>query len=75
MGWFGKSSEIMHYLDVVGADRDEEGRFIISGAPVIVGLDPGEVVVPAETVYFKDGKPIPLAASMPDSRGVKVKVF
>ena len=75
MGWFGDSAEIMGYLSVIGADKNDEGQFIIAGAPVTVGLDPREVVVPDETVYFVDGKPIPLAANMPESRGIKVKVF
>jgi len=75
MGWFGDSNEILHYLRVVGADKDEEGLFLIGGEPVTTGLDPREVVVPDGTVYFVDGTPVPLAANMPASRGIKVKVF
>ena len=75
MGWMGNASELLSYLSVIGADKDEEGNYLIGGAPVTSGMDPTEVVVPAETVYFVDGKSVPLAANMPESRGLKVRVF
>lgn len=76
MGWFGYAREVKFYLSTVNADKDAEGRFIISGAPVISGLDDAEVVVPDETCYFVDGKKKSLAAGLGStSYGMKVKVF
>lgn len=62
-GWIGARRELMHYLSVVNADKDESGNFLIDGANVIVGMD-GDLVVPAATRYFVDGKPKMLAAGL-----------
>jgi len=75
IGWFGMAEEIMNYLNVVQADKDGAGSFIIAGAPITNGLDPQECVVSGATVYFVNGKQFPLAANMPESRGLKVRVF
>lgn len=63
-GWFGLRRHVEHTLATVGADRDEHGALLIVGAPVVVGLDPDEVVVPRETCYLVGGEPRCLAALM-----------
>lgn len=75
-GWFGDRRMVLHSLNVVGADKDAEGRFLIAEKPVFRGIDPDEVVVPEETVYFVRGKRLSLAGLMNSTsyglRGVKV---
>lgn len=77
-GWFGDRRMVLYSLGVVGADRDPEGSFLIAEKPVAQGLDPDEVVVPEETVYFVRGKRLSLAGLMNSTsyglRGVKVIV-
>lgn len=64
-GWIGLQSQVLHYLGVVGADRDEHGAFLIAGEPVVSFMGAGkEVVVSGETVYFAGGKPCNLAAGL-----------
>ena len=77
MGWFGSNKQILYALDIVGADKDAEGNFLIVGAPVFSGLDPDEVVIPDETDYLKNGKRASLAGLMNStSYGVRdIKVF
>lgn len=62
-GWFGKASELLSALAVVGADRDGDGNFIITGAPVFQGID-GDVVVSPECYYLVKGQRCRLAALM-----------
>ena len=76
MGWFGNNREAMSYLSVVGADRDTEGKFLIYGAPVSVGFDGTELVVPAETEYSVAGRRCNLAAGLATtSYGMSVRVY
>lgn len=76
MGWIGMKRDMLHYLDMVSADKNAEGAYLIDGRGVISGLDGQEVVVPDETRYFVDGKPKMLAAGLrTTSAGVGVKVF
>jgi hypothetical protein len=65
-GWIGMANQVEHFLAVVGADRDEEGRFLIGGPSAVVSfMGAGEeVVVPADAVYFVGGKPCPLVAGL-----------
>ena len=76
-GWLGLRRELMHYLDVVNADRDAEGQFIISGAPITSFMGAGdELLVPDDTVYFCAGEPKKLAAALrTTSSGLAVKVY
>ena len=60
-GWFGLRRHVEHALATVGADRDSDGAFLITGAPVAVGLDGEELVVPTETNYLVAGQPRSLA--------------
>ena len=75
-GWFGAASDVLEFLNEQKADQDDEGAFKIAGKPVCVGIGGDEIVIPNETVYFIDGKAIPLAENMPkESSGLMVKVF
>jgi hypothetical protein len=76
-GWFGMHRELLHYLDIVGADKGTDGKFILSGAPPTSFMGAGEeICVPEETVYFCAGEPKKLAAALrTTSYGLAVKVF
>jgi hypothetical protein len=78
-GWFGVKSQVLHYLRVVGADRDEEGRFILKGEVASymgLGGENVDVAIPAETQYFVNGQPRNLAAGLRStSYGLKVYVI
>lgn len=53
-------SQLTWVLHTVGADRDEEGRFLIRGeVSTFLGLDgpDAETVVHGEAVYFVGGRP------------------
>jgi hypothetical protein len=63
-GWFGLASHVQHALATVNADRGDDGSFLITGAPVVVGLDDSEIVVPPETCYLVGGRPCSLAGLM-----------
>jgi hypothetical protein len=76
MGWIGESHHLLYYLSTVGADKGEDGRYILVGAPVLSGLGGCEVVVPDETSYLVDGKRKALAAGLGStSYGISVKVI
>jgi len=74
-GWIGTALDLQNFLIKEQADTDKDGNFMVGGKNVCVGLGGDEVVVPSETVYYKEGKAIPLAANMPASKGVRVMVF
>ena len=78
-GWIGITSQVLHYLGVVGADRDEEGKFIVSGGLYsFLGMagENAEVVIDSEAKYYINGRPCGLAAGMRStSYGVKVTVI
>ena len=75
-GWFGAKEQLMHFLRTVSADRDSEGLFLIAGEPIAVGLGGQDVVVPAATVYFHDGKAAGLASGLRGtSYGMSVAVI
>jgi hypothetical protein len=62
-GWFGTPDQLTHFLRVVGADRDPDGRFLIGGA-VISGLGGLDVLVSPDAVYFIGGSPHGLALDL-----------
>lgn len=75
-GWFGPTDQMLYYLSTVNADRDAEGNYLITGVPVIAGLDPSDCVVPAGAQYLVNGKPCNLAAGLRStSYGIAAKVF
>ncbi|MBA7528377.1 hypothetical protein ES705_20560 [subsurface metagenome] len=68
-GWIGLMGQVLHYLRVVGADRDEDGRFVTAGGDGVasfLGLEGENVdaVINADVVYFVGGKPCGLAAGL-----------
>ena len=67
-GWIGYTDQVNHYLNVVGADRDVEGKFIITGeesARPTTFMGAGvEVVVPGNAYYLKDGVPVNLSSGL-----------
>jgi hypothetical protein len=74
-GWIGEPEQVLHVLGIAGADRDEEGNFLIFGEPVISGLT-GDMVVPAGSEYAVGGKRANLAALLAStSYGTRVTVI
>lgn len=65
-GWSGQMNQVLHYLRTVGADRDEDGKFLIEGEVMsFLGLGGNaDVVIPAETYYFVNGQRKNLAAGL-----------
>ena len=75
-GWFGLRRHVLFVLSTVNADRDEDGNYLIFGEPIIVGLDPDEVVVSAGTMYTVGGQAHSLAALLKStSYGIAVTVI
>jgi len=72
-GWFGLRTAVMEALEEIGADKNDEGHFMIFEKPVIAGLDPEEVVVPAESEYSVDGNRRNLAATL-NNRGAGLSI-
>jgi hypothetical protein len=72
---------VLNYLRVVGADQDEDGRFIIGGEGFVsfMGMEITErsdVLIPSETVYFVGGEPANLSAGLRStSSGIGVTVI
>ena len=76
MGWFGPERQLRYALSIVGADKDESGRYLIYNEPVTVGLDGTEAVVPDGAEYSVDGKRKNLAGLFNStSYGTAVAVF
>ena len=79
IGWSGINSQVLHYLGVVGADRDEKGQFLVSGGVFTfmgMGGENAEMVIDGEAKYFINGQPCGLAAGLGStSYGVKVMVI
>lgn len=79
MGWTGTMRAVLHYLGIVGADRGEDGGYLVRGEVLSfmgVGGPDAEVVVTDGTVYFVDGRACNLAAGLAStSGGVAVAVY
>lgn len=74
-GWFGTPAQLDNFLRVVGADRDEDGKFLIGGT-LAVGLGAQDVVVGSDAVYFVNGEPHNLALGLAGtSYGLSVVVI
>lgn len=73
MGWLGMADDVVYTLGVIGADRDEDGRFVVTRGGVASFMGAGEeVCISDDASYFVDGDPKPLAALMNDtSYGVR----
>lgn len=55
-GWFGLRCHLLFALSTVNADRDEDSKYLIFAEPIVVGLDPDEVLVPSQAMYSVDGR-------------------
>jgi len=79
MGWIGTTGQLLHYLGVVGADRDDEGRFLVRGKIATfmgMGGDDAECVVAENAEYQAGGQWFSLPAGLATtSYGTKVKVI
>ena len=67
LGWTGVMSNVLHYLHVVSADRDDDGQFLVHGDIVtFLGMsgENAETLVGSNATYFVDGYPAPLAAGL-----------
>lgn len=64
MPWMGPQDAVLKHLESLGADRGDDGRFIISGADVTVGLGGDELVISDDTVFFIHRQPQSLAMAM-----------
>lgn len=74
-GWIGMAGQVEHYLAMVGADRDEQGRFLVGGS-VVVGMGGEEVVLGNDAYYLAGGQKCNLAAGLRStSYGVAVAVI
>lgn len=75
LGWIGDPHQVVYVLGVVGADRDDQGNFMIFGEPIVFGID-GDCVIPEGSEYTVGGKRCKLAALLADtSYGHKVQVY
>jgi hypothetical protein len=73
-GWFGSKEAISHALGIVGADREEDGAYRITGR-IFVGLD-GDIVLGDDACFFVEGERRQLAALMrTTSQGLGVAVY
>ena len=74
-GWIGDVEQLEHYLAVVKADKDAEGKLKVWGT-VTIGIGGDEAVVHGDAEYEVDGHRSNLAAGLRStSYGVGVKVF
>ena len=76
-GWIGSQRELLYALDTFGAQKDEDDRVLIDGAPVVSFMGAGEeMVVPAESTCLVDGRRVGVAHLMSQtSYGLSVVVI
>ena len=75
-GWVGGKEELRAALIVAGADRDDEGAFILSGNITSFMGAGDEFVVGADAVYFVGGEAKSLVEALGQTGGgLKVKVI
>jgi len=76
-GWIGDREQLEHYLATVGADRDEDGKFLLYHDGVRSFMGGGqEMVVSGAVEYSVDGHRSNLAAGLAStSYGMKVAVY
>ncbi len=83
-GWMGVMRAVSNYLRVVGADQDEDGRFILlvpedGGLVSFLGLplnEGSDVIVPHNVQYLVSGHPSNLALGLGStSSGLSIYVI
>ena len=76
MGWIGSNDELQKALQAAGADKDEDGRFLIYGESPVSFLGMGEeFVVPDGAMFSVKGEKRNLAELLEKSGGLKVHVI
>lgn len=74
-GWFGEERQLLSVLDVHGAEKDDDGKYLIFGKAPAVGFD-GGIVVPNEMKCRINGKEVFVAPLMEaTSYGMSVAVI
>ncbi len=67
-GWLGVKRQLLYYLRVIGARQDEQGNFLIGGAPIVsfLGLDDedSDVLVPPDTYCLIGEHEVPIAPGL-----------
>lgn len=67
-GWIGRNSQVKHYLKIVGADRDDQGRFLVSepGVASFLGMagDDVDVVISTDVKFYVRGHERGLASGL-----------
>lgn len=68
MGWMGMAKDVEYALAVVGADKDESGKFLITGEKFASFMGLGEeLVIGDSTFYLVNGQQGNLAVLMNDT--------
>ena len=77
MGWIGYIDKVQHVLSTIGADKDQEGKFLIYGKPPVTFLGIGEeMLISDQTEYSVKKQRFGLAVLMNStSYGLKVNVI
>lgn len=74
-GWMGEERELLHTLETFGADKGEDGRFLIYEEPIVKGMD-GSIAVHQNCMCKIGGKPARVAHLMQQtSYGTSVVVI
>ncbi len=75
-GHMCSSGQLLHVLRVAGADKDEDGKFLIEGSIVsFMGMGE-EMVVSPDAVYFRNGQRCNVALALQGtSYGTKIVVI
>ena len=59
--WFGPTDVVKRALREIGADKDEQGAYILTGTELPVhGLGGEEIMLAPDTKCFVNGKPVDL---------------
>jgi|GEM_PF-4804648 hypothetical protein len=75
MGWFGRKDHMIHALRTMGADTDEDGRYLVKGH-VVSGLGGEEMVIGNDAQYRMNGQWCGLVGLMNStSYGIKIHVI
>lgn len=75
-GWIGTQQQLKNFLDVAGADRDEEGRFKVGGSITSFMGAGDEYVVGDDAYYLSGGQKCSLAGGLrTTSYGLSITVI
>ena len=76
MGWIGTNDELQRALQAAGADRDENGKFLVYGDPPVSFLGLGEeLLVPDGAMVSIQGEKRNLANLLVTAGGMEVHVI